>query len=102
MKKITSDWTVYRTRFLIRAKQLTEPMAFVDLLGREHVGKKGDYLVESCDGARSIVRRAIFEDVYVPMSGGHPPLSLPARRELANWLYPTPETVVTACGKRAS
>ena len=60
-----SEWQIYRTRFLIRAKQLSEPLVFVDALGREHCGQKGDYLVESSDGTRRIAPRAIFEDVYV-------------------------------------
>jgi hypothetical protein len=64
-----SDWKVYRTRFLVRAKQLTEPLFFVDALGREHHGKKGDYLVESADGCRRIAPQELFEDVYVPMNG---------------------------------
>ena len=49
-----SEWQIYRTRFLIRAKQLSEPLSFVDALGREHCGQKGDYLVESSDGTRRI------------------------------------------------
>jgi len=65
-------WQVYRTRFLIRARQLAGPLVFVDSLGREHQGKKGDYLVESCDGARSIAPRKIFEDVYVALGGSRP------------------------------
>ena len=67
-----SKWKVYRTRFLVRAKQLTEPLFFVDALGREHHGKEGDYLVEWSDGCRRIDPQEIFEDVYVPMndSGG--------------------------------
>jgi hypothetical protein len=63
----TAAWNIYRTRFLIKAKQLTEPLAFVDPLGREHSGKPGDYLIESSDGRRSIQRREIFEDIYVAM-----------------------------------
>ncbi len=62
---IGGEWQIYRTRFLIRAKQLSEPLVFVDALGREHCGQKGDYLVESSDGTRRIAPRAIFEDVYV-------------------------------------
>ena len=62
-----SEWTVYRTRFLIRARQLDAPLVFVDVLGREHSGRKGDYLVESPDGSRRIAPREIFEDIYVPM-----------------------------------
>ena len=58
---------IYRTRFLIKAKQLTEPLVFVDALGREHRGRPGDYLVESSDGRRSIQPREIFEDIYVAM-----------------------------------
>ena len=63
-----SEWQIYRTRFLIRAKQLSEPLVFVDALGREHCGQKGDYLVESSDGTRRIAPRAIFEDVYVAIA----------------------------------
>ena len=61
------EWTVYRTRFLVRARQLDSPLSFVDALGREHAGRKGDYLVESPDGTRRIAPREIFEDIYVPM-----------------------------------
>lgn len=68
--KAENGWQVYRTRFLIRAKQLNGPLEFRDALGREHRGQKGDYLVESSDGLRSIAPRKIFEDVYVPMGGG--------------------------------
>ena len=67
MRKAESEWQVYRTRFLIRARQLTGPMEFRDALGREHRGQKGDYLVESSDGALRIAPREIFEDVYVAM-----------------------------------
>ena len=63
----TGTWNIYRTRFLIKAKQLTEPLTFVDPLGREHRGQPGDYLIESSDGRRSIQRREIFEDIYVAM-----------------------------------
>lgn len=65
MRKVQSGWQVYRTRFLIRAKQLTEPLMFRDALEREHCGQIGDYLVESSDGTRRIAPREIFEDVYV-------------------------------------
>ena len=67
MKKSAPEWQVYRTRFLIRAKQLKTPLVFRDALGREHRGKRGDYLVESSEGALSIAPRRIFEDIYVPM-----------------------------------
>jgi len=60
-------WTVYRTRFLVRARQLTEPLVFIDALGREQSGVPGDYLVESSDGISRIHSRAIFEDIYVPL-----------------------------------
>ena len=63
-----SSWNVYRTRFLVRARQLTEPLVFTDLLGREHSGKPGDYLVETSDGIRRITSRALFEDIYVPLA----------------------------------
>jgi hypothetical protein len=61
------EWKTYRTRFLIKAKQLSSPLSFTDHLGREHCGRKGDYLVESCDGVLSIAPRQIFEDIYVPI-----------------------------------
>jgi hypothetical protein len=61
------NWTTYRTRFLIRARQLDQPLAFVDCIGREHSGQTGDYLVLSSDGSTRIAPREIFEDIYVPM-----------------------------------
>ena len=64
----SDQWNTYRTRFLIKAKQLSSPLSFSDHLGRQHHGRKGDYLVESCDGVVSIAPRQIFEDIYVPMS----------------------------------
>ena len=67
VKKNSATWKIYRTRFLIKARQLTQPLFFVDALGREHCGQAGDYLVESSDGARRIAPRLIFEDVYVAM-----------------------------------
>jgi len=63
-----SQWTVYRTRFLVRARQLTEPLVFTDALGREQSGRSGDYLVESSDGMRRITTQALFEDIYVPLA----------------------------------
>ena len=65
MNKTESEWQTYRSRFLIRAKQLTAPLAFVDPLGREHHGKKGDYLVESANGTQRIWPRRLFEDAHV-------------------------------------
>ncbi|MGA3090663.1 MAG: hypothetical protein ABSD75_18830 [Terriglobales bacterium] len=62
------QWTVYRTRFLVRARQLTEPFAFTDPLGREQSGRPGDYLVESSDGMKRITARTLFEDIYVPLA----------------------------------
>ena len=67
MRKVVTEWNVYRTRFLIRARQLTTPLTFVDVLGREHRGLPGDYLVESSDGFRRIAPKEIFEDIYVAM-----------------------------------
>ncbi len=77
-----SDWKIYRTRFLVRARQLTSPLFFVDALGREHQGNKGDYLVESSDGSRRIAPQTIFEDVYVAMEGLGDECPLLCRREL--------------------
>jgi len=64
----TVEWKTYRTRFLVKAKQLSSGLSFTDHLGRQHCGRKGDYLVESSDGVLSIAPRQIFEDIYVPMS----------------------------------
>jgi hypothetical protein len=66
--KVKTPWNVYRTRFLVRARQLTEPLFFTDSLGREHSGQPGDYLVETSDGIRRITTRALFEDIYVPLA----------------------------------
>jgi len=74
---LASQWTVYRTRFLVRARQLTEPLVFTDALGREQSGRPGDYLVESSDGIRRITTHAIFEDVYVPLAPTPLSLSVP-------------------------
>lgn len=71
MRKSSAEWHVYRTRFLIKAKQLTAATAFVDVLGREHHGKVGDYLVESSDGTLRIAPKEIFEDVYVALEHGN-------------------------------
>lgn len=64
-----NEWKTYRTRFLIKAKQLNSNLSFTDALGRQHCGRKGDYLVESFEGVLSIAPRQIFEDIYVPMLG---------------------------------
>ncbi len=61
------EWKTYRTRFLVKAKQLGSNLTFVDPLGRQHSGRKGDYLVES-DGMLRIAPRQIFEDIYVTIS----------------------------------
>ena len=78
VRKTSATWKIYRTRFLIKAQQLTRPLVFVDALGREHRGQTGDYLVESSDGTRRIAPRLIFEDVYVAMGPveEHQPTSL--------------------------
>jgi hypothetical protein len=68
VQRAEGDWHVYRTRFLIRARQLSAPLAFRDLLGREHHGQTGDYLIESSDGTQRIAPREIFEDIYVAMN----------------------------------
>lgn len=61
------EWQTYRTRFLVKAKQLNASLSFVDPLGRQQSGRKGDYLVESSDGVISITPKRIFEDIYVPL-----------------------------------
>jgi len=79
VRKSSAEWKIYRTRFLIKAKQLTQPFAFVDALGREHYGQAGDYLVESSDGAKRIAPRLIFEDVYVAMGPANEPCPIPPK-----------------------
>ncbi len=64
----SGEWKTYRTRFLVKAKQLSSSLSFVDPLGRQHSGRKGDYLVESSDGVISIAPRQIFEDIYVAIA----------------------------------
>src|SRR5579864_6155240 len=61
------EWKTYRTRFLVKAKQLNSALSFTDHLGRQHCGRRGDYLVESGDGVLSIAPRQIFEVIYVQM-----------------------------------
>jgi hypothetical protein len=75
-------WNTYRTRFLVKAQQLTEPMTFTDVLGREHHGNPGDYVVQSAHGLR-IAPRDVFEDVYVLFSGEMVELPSPTA-ELSN------------------
>jgi len=70
---VESQWTVYRTRFLVRARQLTAPLVFTDALHREQSGRPGDYLVEFSGGIRRITTQALFEDIYVPLL--RPPLA---------------------------
>jgi len=76
----SEEWKTYRTRFLVKAKQLSSSLSFVDSLGRQHSGRKGDYLVESSEGVISIAPRQIFEDIYVAM-----------REELGNAIVSTSE-----------
>ncbi len=57
-------WNTYRTRFLVKARQLTEAMTCTDVLGREQRGQPGDYVIESPHGLR-IAPREVFEDLYV-------------------------------------
>ena len=85
--KATNPWITYRTRFLVKAKQLTSTLAFTDVLGRQHSGRKGDYLVESSDGVLRIAPRQIFEDIYVPLPTDQ--LEPPAQDENSRPLYDT-------------
>jgi hypothetical protein len=79
--KVPNSWTTYRTRFLVKAKQLTTSLTFADVLGRQHSGRKGDYLVESSDGVLRIAPRQIFEDIYVPLLPGATSDATPAQPE---------------------
>ncbi len=73
-----SEWKIYRTRYLIKATQLTETTVVLDELGRFQTGRPGDYLVEGAGGARRISPREVFEDIYVEMSPADP-ITFPAR-----------------------
>ncbi len=64
---LESGWNVYRTRFVVRARRLTDSLIFTDALGRQQSGQPGDYLVEIFDGLLSITPRKFFEDIYVPL-----------------------------------
>jgi len=68
-----NPWITYRTRFLVKARQLSTSLTFTDGLGRQQCGRKGDYLVESTEGILSIAPRQIFEDIYVPVMAGETP-----------------------------
>ncbi|MBZ5656338.1 MAG: hypothetical protein LAO56_13795 [Acidobacteriia bacterium] len=94
---VESPWNIYRTRFLVRARQLTEPLLFTDALGREQSGLPGDYLVESSPGFHRITPRAIFEDIYVPLAPSQP-YSTPAPRASTN----SPSSAVDGWSARAS
>ena len=88
----SEQWKTYRTRFLVKAKQLNSGLSFIDHLGRQHCGRKGDYLVESCDGVLSIAPKQIFEDIYVAMAGKRRPDSVSTSHPS---LPDTPETAGT-------
>jgi hypothetical protein len=70
-------WSTYRTKFLVRAQQLTASITFTDVLGREHHGNPGDYLVQSSHGLR-VAPREVFEDVYVLFKGEEVDLPTPS------------------------
>ena len=83
--KAANPWITYRTRFLVKARQLTTSLTFTDVLGRQHSGSKGDYLVESSDGVLRIASRQIFEDVYVPLFVDNTPAPDNTLRKLDTW-----------------
>ena len=74
------QWKTYRTRFLVKAKQLNSNLSFIDPLGRQHSGRKGDYLVESSEGVISIASQKIFEDIYVAMRNDNVASRSPKRK----------------------
>ena len=89
--KATNPWITYRTRFLVKAKQLTTSLAFTDVLGRQHSGRKGDYLVESSDGVLRIAPRQIFEDIYVPLLTGQEETPEGTTHEITEQPQPSPQ-----------
>ena len=72
MKKAEGNWKTYRCKFLIQAKRLSGPLVFVDALGVEQRGKKGDYLVQSANGTRRIWPRRLFEEAHVLLEANAP------------------------------
>jgi hypothetical protein len=64
--KTRQDWKTYRTKYLVKAKKLTDKYNIIDSTGRVLVGQPGDYLVESSDGSVRIARE-VFEAVYVEL-----------------------------------
>lgn len=86
---MSEDWNLYRTRFLVRAKQLTQGLTFTDALGRDHRGQTGDYVVQFTGGVTRIMPREIFEDIYVVLvEKGSPPARVEANRN-----FPAPQTL---------
>jgi hypothetical protein len=84
VNKIVDEWKIYRSSFLIRAKQLIDPLTFVDALGHEHRGKPGDYLVEHFSGLQRIWPRQLFEDSHVALSPDE------SRSTIQSWSRTTP------------
>jgi hypothetical protein len=65
--KTMQSWKIYRTKYLVKAKQLSEKYSLIDSTGRVLAGEPGDYVVENSDGSLRITRREVFEDVYVEL-----------------------------------
>ena len=93
--KVESTWTVYRSRFVVRARQLTECLVFTDALGREHSGQPGDYLVKSLEGLRCIRPQAQFENIYVPLQEPPNPTSRAGFKHIGMPDVLTPQTLPT-------
>jgi hypothetical protein len=97
----TGQWKTYRTRFLVKARRLSSSLTFVDSLGRQHSGRKGDYLVESSEGVISIAPRRIFEDIYVAMGlegAGHGDGAIPSALRSSSGYGPVGRKLPQPCG----
>jgi hypothetical protein len=68
----STGWRFYRSRCLVKARQLTEPLVFCDVFGHEHCGETGDYLVEWSDGMFRIAPREFIEENYVRLGPAKP------------------------------
>src|SRR5690348_2974072 len=89
VNRTNQHWKVYRSKLLIKAKQLTHPLTFIDALGREHRGQPGDYLMEWSKGLLRIVPQEFFEDAYIPLkSTTSGTMSQPNGRPRRNTLMP--------------
>lgn len=71
MKLESTAWKIYRTKYLVKAKCLLQEQRISDSMGREEVGKAGDYILQCADGSHRLATREVFDELFVeaPDSG---------------------------------